>query len=172
MNSLKGWLRSEALLFCLDVLKMPYNSTFFSLVFLHQETVNLSHQEICSLRMRCHYSLVHLGPKYKGRLLNWLKRVWQTDTEFQTNFQMFWYTYDLRSLTWGAPRKLTRIQRTVYSTLIKLSNLVNNVCLCYAMLNLEWVTSSVWSKQMPIPGKECGAGDPFLRILHLDFQSW
>ena len=91
MNSLKGWLRSEALLYCLDVLKMPHNSTFFTLVFLHRETVNLSHQEICSLRTRCLYSLVHLGPKYKGRLLFWLKRVWKTDTEFQINFQMSWY---------------------------------------------------------------------------------
>ena len=86
-----------------------------------------------------------------------------------TNTQSFKQTFRCLDI-W--PELLTRIQRTVYSTLIKLSILVNNVCLCNAMLNVEWVTSSVWSKQMPIPGKECGAGDPFLRILHLDFQSW
>ena len=34
MTSLKGWLRTEALLVCLVVLKMPHNSTFISLLAL------------------------------------------------------------------------------------------------------------------------------------------
>ena len=132
---------------------MPSNSTFFSLLFLHREIVNLRKSAafgrvVSSAPWARIWGLSSLLTQKsltnRHRVSNKLSDVFIDDPSWR------------------------RLRRRVGSMLIKLSNLVNNVCLCNAILNVESVISSVWSKQ--IPGWECGAYDPFLRILHLNFQ--